>query len=135
MLVSEDTWQQFSQRLKNAAVVDVLHKLFKSTITLLAERIDDIKASDGKATSFFSKGREFLTINVTRNDFRIYIHPSSLAYFDPNSEYKVEKLSFWESSYHKKTGRYRGLSVWISNKKYLQGIEEIIKNIPQDTET
>ena len=134
-LLGEDVWQQCSQRLKDATVVDALHKLFESIITLLAKRIDDIKTIDGKVISFFSKGREILTINVTRNNLRVYIHPPSLAYFDHNLEYKVEKLSFWESSLHKKTGRYRGLSVWISNKKYLRGVEKIIKNIPQGIET
>ena len=134
MLVDEDIWEQCSQRCKDAAVVDVLHKLSESVIKLLAERIDDIKTIDGRAISFFSRGREILTINVTRNDLRVYIHPPAMAYFDPKLEYKVEKLSFWESSYHKKTGKYRGLSVWISNKKYLRGVEKMIRQIPLDTE-
>ncbi len=133
-LVGEDVWQQYSQRLKDPTVIDVLHKLFDIIVELLAKRIDDIRDVDGKAISFFSKGREILTINITRKNLRVYVHPPSLAYFDPELEYKVEKLSFWESSYHKKTGRYRGLSVWISNKKYLRNIEKIIRNIPQDTE-
>ncbi len=132
--MGEDVWQQYSQRLKDPTVIEVLHKLFDIIVELLAERIDDIRDVDGKAISFFSKEREILTINITRKNLRVYIHPSSLAYFDPEMEYRVEKLSFWESSYHIKTGKYRGLSVWISNKKYLRGIEKILRNIPQDTE-
>jgi hypothetical protein len=133
-LVGKDVWQQYSQRPGDPAVIDILRMLFESTIELLAERIDDIRDVDGKAISFFSKGREILTINITRKNLRVYVHPPSLAYFDPGLEYGVEKLSFWESSYHKKTGSYRGLSVWISDKKYLQNIEKIIRNIPQNTE-
>lgn len=129
-LVSDDMWFQYSQRIKEPNVVEVLHKLFESIITLLAERIDDIKTIDGKAISFFSKRREFLTINIMRNNLRVYVHPPSQAYFDIDSKYDVEKLHFWESSFHKKTSKYRGLSVWISNKKYLRGIEKIIKKIP-----
>ena len=132
-LVREDAWQRYSQRLTDPAVVDVLHALFESIVEHLAGRIDDIRDVDGKAISFFSQEREILTINITRKNLRIYVHPSSLAYFDPDLEYRVEKLSFWESSYNKESGRYRGLSVWISNKKYLRDIEKIIRNIPQST--
>jgi len=133
-LISQDAWQQYSQRLQDPTVVDVLHELFENVVELLAKRIDDIRDVDGKAISFFSKGREILTINITRKNLRVYVHPPSLAYFDPDLEYGVERLSFWESSYHKRTGRYRGLSVWISSEKYLRDIEKIIRHIPQDVE-
>jgi hypothetical protein len=130
-LVSDKVWQQCAQRLKKPYVIDVLHKLFDHIIDNLWQRIDDIKTDDGRAISFFSAGREILTINITRNDLRIYIHPPAQAYFDPGLKFNVEKFRFWDASFHKKTGNYRGLSVWISDNKYLPGMKQIIKKIPK----
>jgi hypothetical protein len=109
----------------------VLHTLFEHTIDVLADRIDEIKTEDGKTISFFSEEREFLTINVTRKDLRIYIHPKAGAYFDPKAKFNVERFRFWDGSYHKKSGKYRAVSVWISQRKYLPGVEHIIDIIPK----
>ena len=130
-LVSEKFWQECSERLKNKEVVEVLHKLFDYIVNTLSTRIDGIKTEDGKAISFFSQGREFLTINVTRKNLRIYIHPPAGAFFEPEAKFAVEKFRFWEGSFRKSTGKYKGLSVWISEKKYLPGVKEIINHIPK----
>ncbi len=130
-LVSNEVWQQCAQRLKKPGVVEVLRKLFDRIIDILSERIDDIKTDDGRAISFFSAGREMLTINITRNNLRIYIHPPAHAYFDPGLKLNVEKFRFWDASFHKKTGKYRGLSIWISENEHLPGAKQVLKKIPK----
>ena len=134
MQISEDNWQKFHEKLKNKDVIAVLHELFNFILNKLVQRIDDIKIEEGKAISFFSKGREFLTINVTRNDLRIYIHPAARVYLDPAAKFQVEKFRFWDASYQKSSGKYRGMSVWISEVKYLHGVKEIIGLIPNKME-
>ncbi len=133
-LVKEDIWQQCSERFKKEEAIEVLHELFDYIVDTLATRIDDIKTDDGKAISFFSKGKEILTINVTRKDLRIYIHPPAKAFFDPKAKFKVENFRFWEGSYHKTSGKYRGMSLWVSEKKYLKEVKKIIDYIPKTTE-
>jgi len=130
-LVKKDFWQKSSERLKKDNIVEVLQELFIYILDALATRIDDIKTDGGKAISFFSKGKEFLTINVTRKDLRIYIHPQAKAFFGPKSKFKVEKFRFWEGSYHKKSDKFKAMSIWISEKKYLKEVERIINYIPK----
>lgn len=133
-MVIKEFWQECSERLKNKEVVEVLHKLFDYIVNTLSTRIDGIKTENGKAISFFSKGREFLTINITRKNLRIYIHPPAEAFFEPEAKFSVEEFRFWEGSFRKSSGKYRGMSVWISEKKYLQGVKEIINQIPRTLE-
>jgi hypothetical protein len=133
-MVDAETLQQCSARAKNKDVVEVLRKLFEYVIDTLGKRIDDLRADDGKALSFFSKGREILTINVTRKNLRIYIHPSARAFFDPKAKFRVEKFRFWDGSFQKTTGKYRAMSVWISEKQYLPGVKKILTHIPTTDE-
>jgi hypothetical protein len=133
-LVDEESWQQCSTRLKKEETAEVLHKLFDYVVDALEKRIDEIKADDGRAISFFSREREILTINVTRKDLRIYIHPPARAFFDPKARFKVEKFRFWEGSYQKTSGKYRALSIWISKKKFIPGVKKIIEQIPEANE-
>ncbi|MGB3092122.1 MAG: hypothetical protein WBC42_02795 [Candidatus Zixiibacteriota bacterium] len=133
-MVSKEVWQQCSLRLKKEETVEVLHKLFEYIIDALADRIDEIKSDDGKSISFFCKGREFLTINVTRKDLRIYVHPKAGTFFDPKAKFDVERFRFWEGSFHKTSGKYRAMSVWISEKKYLAGVKKVIDCIPKTKE-
>jgi len=117
-------------RLKDNESVEILDVLFDYILSNMTGRIDDIKCPDGKAISFYSDNREFLTINIMRVGFRIYIHPSANVFFDPNSKFNVEKFRFWETSFQKKSGMYRGMSVWIEDKKYLPGVKEILDKVP-----
>jgi hypothetical protein len=129
--VSQEVWQQFGSRLKTEDTMQVLHGIFDYVTNVLSDRIDDLKADDGRAISFFCEKREFLTINVTRKDLRVYVHPKAGAYFDPKAKFGVEKFRFWDTSYHKASGKYRALSFWISEKKYLAAAEKIIDAIPR----
>jgi hypothetical protein len=124
--VGKETWQQCSLRLKKEETFEVLRSLFDYIADILADRISDVKTEDGKTISFFSDGGEFLTINVTRKDLRIYIHPKAKAFFDPQAKFAVERFRFWDGSFQKATGKYRGMSVWISEKKYLPAVKKIV---------
>ena len=129
--ISRKIWEQFSAKLQKEETVEVLHKLFGHIIDKLTERIDDIKIDEGKAISFFSNSREILTVNVTRKDLRIYIHPPARVLFEPDEKFKVEKFNFWEGSYRKTFGKYTAMSIWISEERYLPGVKEIIERIPK----
>ena len=129
--IDEHTWNQFSTRLPTKEAVEVLRELFDYTVKNLSTRIDQIKIDDSKAISFFSDSREFLTLNITRNNLRIYIHPAAGIFFEPKMSIRVEKFNLWKSSYHKTSGKYRGISVWISKKMYLTEVKSLIDNIPK----
>ncbi len=128
-IIDKDVWKLCSSRLKDDASADILRALLDHIVDNLSGRIDDIKCPDGKAISFFSDSREFLTINIMRVGFRIYIHPAAKAFFEPESKFKVEKFRFWDASFQKTLGKYRGMSVWIEDQKYLPGVKKIIDEI------
>jgi hypothetical protein len=130
-IISRKMWEQFSAKLQKEKTVEVLHKLFGHIMDKLTERIDDIKIDEGKAISFSSNSREILTINVTRKDLRIYIHPPAHVFFRPKEKFGVEKFNFWEGSYRKTLSKYTAMSIWISEKGYLPGVDEIIERIPK----
>lgn len=132
-MVRDHTWRSCSARSRNPAAISALHRLFDLIIEMLADRIDDVKVDNGKAISFFSGGREILTINVTRKDLRIYIHPAAGALFDPKMRPRVERFRFWEGSCQKSSGMYRAMSFWISDVKYLRGAREILRGIQKPT--
>lgn len=129
--VGEGAWQSISARLKSAETREVLHDVFECILERLSSRIEDIRVDEERnAICFFTEGREFLTINVTRRDMRIYIHPAAGAFFDPDAEFEVERFSLWKASLQKKSGKHRGMSAWISDKKYLPGVKNLIDSIP-----
>lgn len=132
--VSEEFWEQSSNRLQDAEAAGVMRELFDHIVDNLAARLDDIKAQDGRTISFFSSGREILTINVTKVNLRIYIHPLAGAFFGPNEDFRVERFSLWEGSFQKKSGKYRGMSVWISERRYLSGVEALIGRVRKTRE-
>jgi hypothetical protein len=129
-LVDDDIRKICSARLKDDMSVEILRALIDYIVSRLYDRIDDIKYPDGKTISLYSDKREFLTINLMRVGFRIYIHPAANVFFDPKSKFKVAKFRFWDASFQKSSGKYRGMSVWIEDKKYLPGVKEIIDKIP-----
>jgi len=130
-MIPGDTWQQFASRLKTEDTAQALHALFDYVIKALPDRIDEIRTDDAWAISFFSDKREFLTINVTRKDLRVYVHPKAGAYLDPKAKFGVEKFRFWDTSLHKASGKYRALSFWISEKRYIPAAKKIIDTIPR----
>jgi hypothetical protein len=129
-MVGEAFWRESAERLPSAEAAAALRELFDHVADVLEARIDDVKVDDGKALSFYSGGREFLTFNVTRDGLRVYVHPPAGVFFEPEATFAVEKFRFWEGSYQKRTGKYRALSFWISTPEHLPGARDIIRRIP-----
>jgi len=60
----------------------------------------------------------------------IYLQPSSGALFNKDKKFAVEKISIWEGSFQKASGKYRAMAVWVSKKEHLPGIKKLIDRIP-----
>ena len=127
--IDEQTWKQISTKLTDAEALRVLRELVNYASERLKSRIDEVKSSKD-AVAFFSKGREFLTINVTRTNLRIYFQPSSGALFSKDEKFAVEKVSLWEGSFQKATGKYKALTAWVSKEEHFPGIRKMIDGIP-----
>jgi hypothetical protein len=129
-LVSEDAWRRFSAKTQAAELDEVLHRLFDDILIALGKRIDDIKIEDGRSISFFAGGREILTINVGRRELRVYVHPPAGAAFDAEARFEVGRYRLWEGSFRKASGKYHGMSAWVSKTKHLAAMKRIIDHIP-----
>jgi len=127
--IDEQTWEQFSAKLPNAEAMTTLRKLVNYVTDRLKPRIDQVKTSKD-SVAFFSKGKEFLTINVTRTGLRIYFHPPAGVLFSKDEKFSVEKISIWEGSFQKASGKYRAMTAWVSNEEHLLGIKALIDRIP-----
>jgi hypothetical protein len=127
-------WEQSSAKLKSEEAAVALRELFDHVVEVLAPRIDDVKTEGGKAVSFYAAGREFLTINVGRENLRVYVHPPAGVLFEPEATFDVEKFRFWEASFQKKTGKFRGMSFWVSAPAHVPGARAIIDRIAGEKE-
>ena len=129
MDIDEKAWASFSAKLSSAEAMDVLRELVRYTSQQLVSRIEEVGTSDA-GISFFSKGREFLTFNVTRKGLRVYFHPPAGGLFGKDEAFSVEKTSNWERSFQKSSGMYRAMTAWVSKKEHLPGIKTLIDRIP-----
>jgi len=127
--IDDETWKQISTKLKEAEALTVLREVVNYTTERLKLRIDEVKSSRD-VVAFFSKGKELLTINVARTNLRIYFQPSSGALFSKDEKFAVEKVSIWETSFHKASGKYRAMTAWVSKEEHLTGIKALIDKIP-----
>jgi len=128
--IDEQAWRQISTKLTDAEALKVLREVVNYATERLKSRIDEIKSSKD-VIAFFSKGKEFLTINVTRSNLRIYFQPSSGALFSKDEKSTVEKVSIWEGSFQKASGKYRAITAWVSKEEHLPGIKALIDRIPK----
>jgi hypothetical protein len=128
--VSERFWQKCLERPKKEGTSAVLTDVCDYVVDTLSERIEKVEErGKGEALSFFSGGKEFLTVNVCLHNLRVYFHPSAGASFDPDADFDVEKFRFWDGSYRKTTGKYVGMTVWVSEAEHLPAFKEIVKLI------
>jgi hypothetical protein len=127
--IDERTWKQISTKLTDVEALKVLREVVNYTNERLKSRIDEAKSSKD-VIAFFSKGKEFLTINVTRTNLRIYFQSSSGALFNKDEKFRVEKVSIWENSFQKTSGKYRAMTAWVSKEEHLPGIKTLIDRIP-----
>lgn len=127
--IDEQTWKQISTKLTDVGALKALREVVNYATERLKSRIDEVKSSKD-IIAFSSGGKEFLTINVTRTNLRIYFQPSSGALFSKDEKFAVEKVSIWEGSLQKASGRYRALTAWVSKEEHLPGIKKMIDRIP-----
>jgi len=127
--IDEQTWKQISAKLTDAEALKVLREVVNYANERLKSKIDKVKSSRD-AIAFLSKGKELLTINVTRTNLRIYFQPASGALFSKDEKFAVEKVSIWEGSFQKSSGKYRAMTAWVSKEEHLQGIKKMIDRIP-----
>jgi hypothetical protein len=127
--INEQTWNQISTKLTNVEALKVLREVVDYATERLGSRIDEVKSSRD-AIAFLSGKKEFLTINVTRRDLRIYFQPSCGALFGKDEKFGVDKVSIWEGSFQKSSGRYRAMTAWVSKEEHLTGIKTLIDRIP-----
>jgi len=127
--IDEQAWKQISTKLLDVEALKVLREVVNYAMERLKSRIDEVKLPRD-IIAFLSKGKEFLTINVTRTNLQIYFQPSSGAFFSKDEKFAVEKVSFWEGSFQKSSGKYRAMTAWVSKEEHLQGIKKMIDSIP-----
>lgn len=128
--IDEKTWNQFKAKLSNPEAFNFIRRLIDFAKKTLEPHTEVMMVwKDG--VSFWASEREFLTFNITRQGLRIYIHPAAGLFWDPEITFKVEKFNFWKSSYRKTTGKYCGLTIWMTTDKHLEAVKTIITSIPQ----
>jgi hypothetical protein len=140
-VIDENTWIKFRNKLPNLEAQEVFCHIVEYVTNRLGTRIQEIrrlashfpgggveKWLDG--ICFVSQDRDFLTINVTRKGLRIYFYPAAGVLLDPKEKYSFDAMSLWKTSHQKKTGKYRGFTIWVSKKSHLDGIKTLIDRIP-----
>jgi len=130
-LISNADKEAFSRRIGSPVLTETLLDFYGMIAERLGERIDRVEILEDKAIMLFDGEREIIRINVGKRNHRIYIHPPSGALFDPDDEFAVEKINLWPSAFRKTSGKFRGMSFWISRPEHLRGAREIIDRIPK----
>ena len=129
-MIYEGNLDACCHRLKTDEARSVLRGFVDLIAETLSERIDKVDIFEDKAIIYFSGGREILRINIGRYNLRVYVHPPAGALFDPDVEFEVEKFNLWDSAFRKTSGKYCGMSFWLSRMEHLDGAVEILKQIP-----
>ena len=97
IVIDEQAWKRFAAKMPSLEAQNVLRQLIDYVTHRLRPKIEQVKTLED-SIAFFTKGREFLTINIARKGLRIYIHPPAGASFSDQNKYEVEKISLWTSS-------------------------------------
>ncbi|MCP4228945.1 MAG: hypothetical protein GY771_02195 [bacterium] len=131
--LNDDFWERAAVRPKKEGIIELAHELDEYIIETLGERIDDVQER-GKAEgiAYISRGREILLINIGLRFLRIYVHPAAGVAFAPDEVFEVERFNFWESSFRKTTGKYVGMTVWVSEREHMAGMKGIINRISRN---
>ncbi len=125
-----DFWERAALRPKQDGIIELARELHDYILDVLRERIDDVQER-GKAEgiAYISGGREVLLVNIGMRFLRIYVHPAAGAAFAPDEIFAVERFNLWESSFRKTTGKYVGMTVWVSEKEHLAAMKGIVDRI------
>ncbi len=140
-VIDEETWLKFCNKLPNLETQEVLCSVIEYAANRPGPRIQKIRrlaehAPGGRVVKwldgicFVSEGRDLLAINVTRKGLRIYFYPAAGVLLGPEEKYEVEAMSLWKTSFQKRTGKYRGFTVWVAKKIHLPAVKTLISRIP-----
>jgi hypothetical protein len=132
--VDDNFWQNASLKTESDETIDVLHTLFDYILETLSDRIDEVRTVNNIMLSFFSNGREIISITVCKKNLRIYIHPPSGALFEPYASFRVERFNLWQTSFVKSKGMYCGMTIWVSKIEHIEGMKEVLMKIPDKVE-
>jgi len=122
-------WERYSNKLPNSEALKVLREVIDYISKKLEARIDDTDVWR-EGVAFFSKGKEFLTVEVTTKGLRIHFYPSAGVFFNGQEKFSVERFNLWKSSYRKASGKYRAMTAWVSREMHLPAIKKLIDMIP-----
>jgi len=129
VVIDERMWKRYSAKLPNSKALNVFREVIDYITKKLKPRIDETDVWR-EGVAFFSGGKEFLTVEVTTKGLRIHIYPSAGALFKGQEKFSVERFNLWKSSYHKASGMYRAMTVWVSKEEHLSGIKTLLDRIP-----
>jgi len=127
--IDERMWKRYSAKLPNSEALKVLRELIGYVVKKLEPRIDDTDVWR-EGVAFFSKDKDFLTIEVTTKGLRIHFYPSAGVLFNSQENFSVERINLWKSSYQKASGKYRAMTAWVSRETHLPAIKKLINRIP-----
>jgi hypothetical protein len=128
--LDNDFWERAAPRPKKEGIIELAQELHNYIVDTLKGRIDDVQER-GKAEgiAYLYEGREILLINIGMRFLRIYVHPAAGAAFDPDESFATERFRFWDSSFRKTTGKYVGMTAWVSEPEHLDAMKGIIERI------
>jgi len=129
VVIDERMWERYSNKLPNSEALKVLREVIDYISKKLEARIDDTDVWR-EGVAFFSKGKEFLTVEVTTKGLRIHFYPSAGVLFNGQEKFSVERVNLWRSSYRKASGKYRAMTAWVSRETHLPAIKKLIDRIP-----
>ena len=129
VVIDERMWKRYSAKLQNSEALSVFREVIDYITDKLKPRIDDTDVWR-EGVAFFSKGKEFLTVEVTTKGLRIHFYPSAGALFNGQEKFSLERFNLWKSSYHKASSKYRAMTAWVSREEHLPGIKSLIDRIP-----
>jgi len=129
VMIDERMWKRYSAKLPDSEALKVFREVIDYITEKLKTRIDDTDVWR-EGVAFFSRDKEFLTVEVTTKGLRIHFYPSAGALFNDQEKFSVERVNLWRSSYHKASGKYRAMTVWVSKETHLPAIKKLIDMIP-----
>jgi len=130
LLPDEAALTEFGEKLSDPGAEPILDALFEYAAEALKGRVDRVeRLTDRVGLAYIEKGREIFTINVVKGGARLYFHPAAGSLFSDADDYGVKRISLWTSSFQRSTGKYRGVSAWVTNESHLAGAKALIDRL------
>jgi hypothetical protein len=130
LLPSAASMAAFRRKIGDPGSERLVDCVFAHSASVLKGRVDRTEPlTDRVGLAYLEEGREIFTINVIKGGLRLYFHPAAGLLFSDEEDYGVGKVSLWSSSFQKSTGKYRGMSAWVTNESHLAGAKALIDRI------